>query len=124
LEWTPSAGETREDAIKRSLDLQDYADAKKDLETQQEILKALTISRMNAEVRYKTPSESLVIHEEPVIAQSPISPNVSLNLTLGLAIGLFLSPLIALPLMWVLTQRKPSKSPTENQIKAVEAVEY
>ena len=120
----PSAGETREEAIKRSLDLQDYADAKKDLETQQEILKALTLSRLNAEVRYKTPSERVLIHEAPVIAQSPISPNVSLNLTLGLAIGLLLSPLIALPLMWVLTQRKPSKRSTENQSQAVKAVEY
>jgi len=117
---TESAGETHENAITKTLGGPDYTDMKNDLETPQEILKALTLGRMNAEVRYKTPSESVLIQENPGIAQSPISPNVSPNLTLGLAIGLFLSPLIALPLMWLLARRKPSKSPTENQIKAVE----
>lgn len=54
---------------------------------------------------YKTGRESrVIVHERPVVSQSPVSPNLKLNLLLGALAGLLGSPLIALLLMLVLQQ--------------------
>ncbi len=49
----------------------------------------------------------VLVHDYPMIADSPISPNVTLNLAIGTALGLVLSPLLALPVMWRLNRRTP-----------------
>ena len=56
----------------------------------------------------------VVVHEDPTISQKPVSPNVSMNLLIGIFGGLFLSPLFSLPLIWLLNRlvKKPSQAPS------------
>ncbi len=80
--------DSREEAIKRGLDAQDYVDAKRDFETDQELLQKLRLNQISNLMRGKMTEESIVIHEDPQISQSPVSPNVTLNLVLGAVVGL------------------------------------
>ena len=59
--------------------------------------KRLKLKQTGENIAAKMDGESVVIHQEPQIANSPISPNVTLNLTLGAVGGFLLSPLLALP---------------------------
>jgi capsular exopolysaccharide synthesis family protein len=79
---------TREDAIKRGLDAQDYVDAKRDFETDQQLLQTMKIKQMGESLIAKMPPQSVEVHDEPVVADFPASPNVTLNLTLGAVVGL------------------------------------
>jgi polysaccharide biosynthesis transport protein len=79
---------TREEAIKRGLDAQDYVDAKRDFETDQQLLSQMKLKKVGEDINSKKVDESIVVHEEPQIAQSPSSPNVRLNLALGAVVGL------------------------------------
>jgi uncharacterized protein involved in exopolysaccharide biosynthesis len=89
-------------------DAQDYVDAKRGFETDQELLQQMKIKLMGENISRKMVSDSVQIHEEPVIAHAPISPNVMLNLLLGAGLGLLISPLMALPLMWLLNSARPA----------------
>lgn len=77
-----------EDAIKRGLDAQDYVDAKRDFETDQELLQNLKLKLIGETVSSNMPRDTVEMHEAPVIASGPISPNVTLNLVLGAVVGL------------------------------------
>ena len=96
--------------FERSSDDHDYADAKRDFETDQALLQSLKLKQINDDISAKMQDDSIVIHEEPQIAQIPISPNVSLNLVLGTALGFLLSPLLALPLIYLLSRLIPAKA--------------
>lgn len=102
-------GETRDEVIKRAIDTQDYVEAKRDFETDQELLKTLKLKLMSELIELKLSDDSVMIHEVPVIAELPVSPKVTLNLMLGIALGLLISPLLALPLMWLLNRTNPAK---------------
>lgn len=80
--------DTREEAIKRGLDAQDYVDAKREFETDQDLLQTMKVKQMGETISKKIPSESVVVHDQPVISDSPVSPNVTLNLVLGAVVGL------------------------------------
>lgn len=80
--------DSREEAIKRGLDAQDYVDAKRDFETDQQLLQAMKLRQVGKAITDKIVDESIVVHEEPIISQSPVSPNVSLNLVLGAVVGM------------------------------------
>jgi polysaccharide biosynthesis transport protein len=79
---------TREEAIKRGLDAQDYVDAKRDFETDQQLLSSMKLKKVGEDINSKNIDESIIVHEEPQIAQGPSSPNVTLNLVLGSVVGL------------------------------------
>ena len=79
--------DSREDAIKRGLDAQDYVDAKRDFETDQLLLQQLRLKLIGETITRKMPNETIEIHEEAQIAQGPSSPNVTLNLVLGAVVG-------------------------------------
>jgi capsular exopolysaccharide synthesis family protein len=98
--------ETREDAIKRGLDAQDYVDAKREFETDQELLQTMKIKQMGETIAGKIPSESVEVHDIPVIAESPVSPNVTLNLVLGAVVGLIFGVGIAFFLEYLDTSVK------------------
>ena len=97
-------------AIKSSLDAQDYVDAKREFESDQELLQQMKLKLVGEKIALKTAADSVRIHDEPVIAQVPISPNVTLNLLLGTGAGFLLSPLMALPLMWLLNRTRPAQT--------------
>ncbi|KAB2638114.1 MAG: polysaccharide biosynthesis tyrosine autokinase [Verrucomicrobia bacterium] len=78
----------RGEAIKHGLDAQDYVDAKRTFESEQEMLQQMKLKLIGEEISGKMPNDSIVVHDEPVSAQSPVSPNVTLNLILGAVIGL------------------------------------
>lgn len=92
-------------------DVPDYADTKRDHETDKALLQSMKLKLTNEIVMAKMQNESVVIHEEPQIAQTPISPNVPLNLTLGTALGFLLSPLLSLPVILLLSRLMPVNPP-------------
>jgi len=80
--------DTREEAIKRGLDAQDYVDAKRDFETDQQLLQQMKLRQTDQVIISKSLPESIEVHDEPQIAPGPVSPNVRLNLVLGAVVGL------------------------------------
>lgn len=93
---------------RRHLDAQGYVDAKHEYDTEHELLQQMKLKLMGENISRKMVSDSVLIHDEPVTAQAPISPNITLNLLLGAGLGLLLSPLMALPLMWLLNRARPA----------------
>lgn len=93
------------DKLARSIDPQDLADAKSDLETDEAILEQMKLRLTSDEIARGTSGGVIVVHEDPVIADTPVSPNVTLNLVIGLAGGVLISPFLALPLMWMMNRR-------------------
>jgi succinoglycan biosynthesis transport protein ExoP len=98
--------ETREEAIKRGLDAQDYVDAKRDFETDQDLLQTMRLKQMGETISSKMPPETVVVHDSPVISDSPVSPNVTLNLVLGAVVGLIFGVGIAFFLEYLDTSIK------------------
>jgi succinoglycan biosynthesis transport protein ExoP len=80
--------ETRDEAIKRGLEAQDYVDAKREFERDQELLQQLRLKQIGETTSRKIPADVLEVHDKPVIANNPVSPNVMLNLVLGAVVGL------------------------------------
>jgi len=105
--------DTREEAIKRGLDAQDYVDAKRDFETDQQLLQTMRLKQIGETITRKMPDESIVVHEEPQISQSPVSPNVTLNLVLGAVVGLIFGVGIAFFLEYL-----------DTSVKSLEDVEH
>lgn len=97
---------TREEAIKRGVDAQDYVDAKRDFETDQELLQNLKLKQVAANISQKIPFESVEVHDAPVISEAPVSPNVTLNLVLGAVVGLIFGVGIAFFLEYLDTSVK------------------
>ena len=97
---------TREDAIQRGLDAQDYVDAKREFETDQELLNTMKIKLIGETMTAKIPDDSIIVHEEPQISLSPVSPNVTLNLVLGAVVGLIFGVGIAFFLEYLDTSVK------------------
>lgn len=58
--------ETRDDAIKRGLDAQDYVDAKRDFETDQELLQQMKLKLIAEDTSAEMQMETVKIHEKPV----------------------------------------------------------
>ena len=83
-----SKNDKRGEAIKRGLDAQDYVDAKREFESEQEMLQQMKLKLIGEEITGKMPNDSIIVHDEPVSSQNPVSPNVTLNLMLGAVIGL------------------------------------
>jgi len=59
--------------------------------------------------RDRYPYERMIMHDDPVIAQSPASPNVALNLIAGTVLGLLLALPLALLAVWLLERMVPKK---------------
>jgi capsular exopolysaccharide synthesis family protein len=98
--------ERRVDAIQRGLDAQDYVDAKREFESAQALLQQMELKLVAEEITDKMPDESIVVHDDPVISQNPVSPNVTLNLVLGAVVGLIFGVGIAFFLEYLDTSVK------------------
>jgi hypothetical protein len=88
-----------------------FVDAKKDYEADQQLLQTMKLHQIKQEILLKIPKEGVLFHNEPVIADSPVSPNIPLYLTIGAVLGLLFAPLLPRPLMWVLHRLFPAKAP-------------
>ena len=80
--------QTKKDALERSIDTTDYVDAKRDFETEEALLRQMKLKLVTEQIVSDLPNETIVVHDEPVISNSPVSPNVTLNLVLGAVVGL------------------------------------
>ena len=56
------------------------------------------------------PFESVIVHDDPVLPQSPVSPNVAFNLTVGTVLGLLFGLPLALLVAWLLEQLVPRQA--------------
>lgn len=97
---------TREEAIKRGLDAQDYVDAKNEFETDKDLLQTMRLKQIAETISLKIPAESVQMHDRPMISNAPVSPNVSLNLMLGGVVGLVFGVGIAFFLEYIDTSVK------------------
>ncbi|MES2476689.1 MAG: von Willebrand factor type A domain-containing protein [Verrucomicrobiota bacterium] len=86
----------REESISRGLDAQDYGDAKRDYETDQELLQVMRLEQINKTIKGRMPDETVVIHEVPEVetrvsspavkmltAAKPATPSVGVNLAMA-----------------------------------------
>jgi polysaccharide biosynthesis transport protein len=80
--------ESKEEMIRQGLDTQDYVDAKREFETEEAMLQTMKMKLMGETISRKIPGSSVEVHEGAVISNSPVSPNVTLNLVLGAVVGL------------------------------------
>jgi polysaccharide biosynthesis transport protein len=98
--------ESKRDALERNIDTQDYIDAKRDFETDLALLENMKLRLITEEISEGLPNETIVVHDDPVISDSPVSPNVTLNLVLGAAVGLIFGVGIAFFLEYLDTSVK------------------
>lgn len=98
--------ESKTEKTERSIDIQDYVDAKREFETEQALLEQMKLKLIEAEISGKISDESIVVHDDPVISDSPVSPNVTLNLVLGAVVGLIFGVGIAFFLEYLDTSVK------------------
>jgi polysaccharide biosynthesis transport protein len=77
-----------DDAVKQGIANQNFVDAKNDFETAQRLLEQLKVKLISEEMQTKITEDPIILHEEPMISQVPVSPNVTLNLTLGAIVGM------------------------------------
>src|SRR5690606_1237817 len=94
------------EAISRSLDFQEYIEAKRDFETDLQLLQTMKVKLIAEGISDTFTDESIEIHDEPVIANTPVSPNVTLNLVLGAVVGLIFGVGIAFFLEYLDTSVK------------------
>ena len=92
--------------IEGSIDAQDYEDAKRNFETDLTLLEQMKLNLVSKEIEAKAVPEIVVMHDEPVIGNAPVSPNVTLNLVLGAVVGLIFGVGIAFFLEYLDTSVK------------------
>lgn len=96
----------KSEAIRKGLDAQDYVDAKRDFETDNALLQQMNIKLVSESITRQMTDDSIIVHDEPVIGDFPVSPNVTLNLALGAAVGLIFGVGIAFFLEYLDTSVK------------------
>ena len=80
--------EREEKAVKTGIDTYDFVEARKEFEQAREMFDQMRIKYQGERIQLELPRNPIVIHEEPVLARAPVSPNVTLNLVLGAVVGL------------------------------------
>lgn len=87
----------------------DYQNSLSQLKASEELLKALKLKQVAMSMEKKIPSDLVQVHEAPVIAEAPVSPNVTINLILGVIAGLLLSPVLALLVIALMSMGQRNK---------------
>ncbi|MEP2775531.1 MAG: Wzz/FepE/Etk N-terminal domain-containing protein [Luteolibacter sp.] len=82
-----------------------YENAGEQYETSKALLVQMRLKLTEAEIENDIQEDSIIVHDDPVIADSPVSPNVKLNLLIGILGGALLSPLAVLPVMWLMNRK-------------------
>jgi len=93
-------------AVVNAIDRQDYDEAKKTFESEQAMLQEMKIKKIAEEINSKMLDDSIQVHDDPVASQTPVSPNVTLNLVLGAVVGLIFGVGIAFFLEYIDTSVK------------------
>lgn len=88
-----------------------YEEAKKDYETEQDMLQQMKLKLAGEQIHAKIPYDAIIEREDPVIPRFAVSPNVTLLLVLGAVGGLLFSPLMAWPPIILLHRLVPARNP-------------
>lgn len=80
--------EIKEVGITNVIKMTTIQGVQKEFETQQEMLDKMREKLAMDRINLKQPQNIIELHEEPLVAQFPSSPNVTLNLILGAVVGL------------------------------------
>lgn len=83
----------------------DLIDAKRDLDTERSSLEKMRFKLVSAEIDHEITDPIIIVHDDPVVANVPILPNIQMNLVRGIVRGALFSPFFALPLMFFLNRR-------------------
>ncbi|MEO1837355.1 MAG: polysaccharide biosynthesis tyrosine autokinase [Akkermansiaceae bacterium] len=98
--------ERRFDAVDKALQSQDYVEAKQDYESAKGMLRTMKITNSSKRIALKIPKNPITIHEEPKMGTDPVSPKVTLYLSLGAVVGLIFGIAIAFFLEYLDTSVK------------------
>jgi capsular exopolysaccharide synthesis family protein len=98
--------EVREVAVNNVILMTNIQGVQKEFESQQEYLDRMREKLSMDRINLKQPQNIIELHEEPLVAQFPSSPNVSLNLILGAVVGLIFGVGIAFFLEYLDTSVK------------------
>lgn len=71
--------DSREEAIKRGLDAQDYADAKRDFESDQQLLQAMKLKQIEQTIASKLQDEGLALNTAPAATPPPTDAHYRLE---------------------------------------------
>jgi len=97
---------TRDEAVDQALESQDYIEAKREYESAQAMLQSMKLQHSAKRIALKLPKNPITIHQEPKIGKKPISPRVTLYLSLGALVGLVFGVTIAFFLEYLDTSVK------------------
>lgn len=94
-----------------TVDLHEYVDAKRELETELALLEAMKLKLLSLEIEDTILADSIVVHDDPVISDEPVSAealeanyvtvpkDMRRDVFVGMGVGALVSPFFALPLM-------------------------
>ncbi|GAA5481335.1 GumC family protein [Haloferula sargassicola] len=101
-----AADSKEEDAVTMGIARQSFDQARSDFETAQDLLEELKIKEIGEQMQRRISEDPVIVHEEPVESQAPVSPNITLNLALGAIVGLVFGVGIAFLLEYLDTSVK------------------
>ena len=105
-----SLRETRDllhdEAVARSLESQDFVDAKREYENAQAMLQAMKLQHSTKRIGLKIPKNPITVHEKARAGIEPVSPKVTLFLSLGAIVGIVFGIAIAFFLEYLDTSVK------------------
>ncbi|MFP6867062.1 MAG: polysaccharide biosynthesis tyrosine autokinase, partial [Roseibacillus sp.] len=98
--------ERRFEAVDKALQSQDYLEAKQDYQSAKTMLQTMKITNSSKRIALKIPKNPITIHEESKLGTDPVSPKVTLYLSLGAVVGLVFGIAIAFFLEYLDTSVK------------------
>ena len=82
-------------AVDRALESHEYVESRRQYENAQSMLQQMKLQHSSKRISLKIPKNPITIHEEPKAGRRPVSPKVTLYLTLGAVVGLVFGIAIA-----------------------------
>ncbi|MDA0765969.1 MAG: polysaccharide biosynthesis tyrosine autokinase [Verrucomicrobia bacterium] len=96
----------RDNAVDRALESHDYVEAKREYENAQGMLQAMKLQHSSKRIGLRIPKVPITMHQEATTGRSPVSPKVTLYLSLGAIVGLIFGITIAFFLEYLDTSVK------------------
>lgn len=98
--------ERKDEAVDKALESHDYIEAKRDYENAQAMLQSMKLQHSTKRISLQIPKNPITIHEEAREGKNPVSPRVTLYLSLGAVVGLIFGVAIAFFLEYLDTSVK------------------